>query len=347
MLKTLGVREIFLSAVICLAASAVQAQRLEQVPKPTPTPDLPAPRETAPQDSREAPTLPPEPEPEKRAPVPALPIATPDQPAEPSRQPVLPEPDEQVQPARPPGFFKMMFLDVRYVMLRPFHWDGSQWLLFAGYTAAVAGSSAGDKALSDKARASGRTLGVVGDTLEGLGDGRSFVLLGGFYAAGLIGRDAKAKAVCIDGLYSSLIAAGLITPVLSTVVGRARPTAEEGAYRFRPFHGRSFPSGHTTQVFAVVSVIATHYDQLWVKAAAYGAGLVGSWARLRRGKHFPSDILAAGIIGTAVGRSVVHYNDRLRSGEIPSDGREKPGARLMVLPLLDGDHLGLGGTLRF
>jgi len=69
-----------------------------------------------------------------------------------------------------------------------------------------------------------------------------------------------------------------------------------------------------TQVFAVISVIATSYEDPWVSVVAYGAGAVGAWARLERGKHFPTDIVAGAIIGTAVGRSVVHLNRKIRSG---------------------------------
>jgi len=60
----------------------------------------------------------------------------------------------------------------------PFHWSGNQWLLFSGYVGSVVALSRADQDLSARARSSGRTLGFVGDTLEGLGDGRSFVLLG-------------------------------------------------------------------------------------------------------------------------------------------------------------------------
>ena len=198
--------------------------------------------------------------------------------------------------------------------------------------------------MSDAARERGPTLGFVGDTLEGLGDGRAFVLLGGFYLAGAIGHDSKAKNVCFDGLSASLIASGIITPVLSTLVGRERPTANQGAYDFHPFGGRSFPSGHSTQAFAIASVIATSYDQLWVKATAYGAATVASYVRVRRGKHFPTDVVVGAVIGTVVGRSVVHFNRRLRSGEKEP---ERAGARLAVLPLLGGGTYGVSASLEF
>jgi PAP2 superfamily len=208
----------------------------------------------------------------------------------------------------------------------------------------IAALSLADESVSDAARQRGPSFGFVGDALEGLGDERSFLLLGGFYLAGAIGHDSKAKNVFFDGLSASLIASGMITPVLSTLIGRERPTSDQGAYAFHPFGGRSMPSGHSTQAFAVASVIATSYDNPWVTVAAYGAATVGSYARVRRGKHFPSDVVVGAVIGTAVGRSVVHFNRRLRSGEKEP---ESAGARLMLLPLLGDGMLGASASLEF
>jgi membrane-associated phospholipid phosphatase len=198
--------------------------------------------------------------------------------------------------------------------------------------------------LSDAARERGSTLGFVGDTAEGLGDARSFVLLGGFYLAGVLGLDSKAKNVCLDGLSASLIASGIITPVASTLIGRERPTEGNGAYSFKPFEGRSFPSGHATQAFAVASVIATSYDETRVSVAAYGTAALTAWVRVMRGKHFPTDVVVGAVIGTAVGRSVVHFNKKLRSGEKEP---ERSGVSLSVVPVLGAGTYGLSATLGF
>lgn len=255
-----------------------------------------------------------------------------------------PAPVEEPKPYRPPSFPKMVLLDTGHVLTSPLRWGGREWILFSASTAAVLALTRADAAVSDAARDHGSTLGFLGDNLEGLGDGRSFLLLGGFYLAGAIGHDSKAKNVFFDGLSASLIASGMITPVLSSLVGRERPTENQGAYAFHPFEGRSFPSGHTTQAFAVASVIATSYDQLWVKVAAYGAAAVTAYVRVQRGKHFPTDVVVAAAIGTTVGRSVVHFNRKLRSGE-PEP--ESSGARLTILPVLGAGTFGISASLDF
>ena len=50
------------------------------------------------------------------------------------------------------------------------------------------------------------------------------------------------------------------------------------------------------------------------------------------------------MIGTVVGRSVVHFNRKLRSG---ASEPESGGARLTLTPLLGGGTYGVSATLAF
>jgi len=120
--------------------------------------------------------------------------------------------------------------------------------------------------------------------------------------------------IAVDGLLSSVIAAGIAGPVFKVVMGRARPNAGEGPDSFAPFSSNaSFPSGHTTQAFAVASVVAAHDGRLWVSVLSYGlAGSVG-FARIEQDAHWSSDVLAGAILGTVVGNAVVKVNDAIRA----------------------------------
>ena len=65
---------------------------------------------------------------------------------------------------------------------------------------------------------------------------------------------------------------------------------------------------------AVASVVAAHYDSVWVDGLAYAAaGLVGL-ARMDHNAHFASDVLAGAMIGTVVGRTSVRMGDEERKG---------------------------------
>lgn len=67
----------------------------------------------------------------------------------------------------------------------------------------------------------------------------------------------------------------------------------------RSREGRSFPSGHTTNNFALAFVFAWFFRRLgWLYFIV--AALV-AWSRVYVGDHYPSDVLAAAAIGTIVG----------------------------------------------
>jgi undecaprenyl-diphosphatase len=67
----------------------------------------------------------------------------------------------------------------------------------------------------------------------------------------------------------------------------------------RSREGRSFPSGHVTNNFALAVVFAWFFRRLgWLYFIV--AALV-AWSRVYVGDHYPSDVLAAAAIGTIVG----------------------------------------------
>src|SRR5262249_31293111 len=79
----------------------------------------------------------------------------------------------------------------------------------------------------------------------------------------------------------------------------------------------SFPSGHATGAFAFASVIASHYDSIWVDVTSYGiAGLVGA-ARIEQDAHWTSDVVAGALIGGLIGHHLVEFNRKLRESGIP------------------------------
>jgi len=173
--------------------------------------------------------------------------------------------------------------------------------------------------------------------VERFGAEYSLGVLGGFYLAGALGNNDKASAVAQDGLTACLIASGIVTPTLKFITGRARPRENVGIAHFRPLSGSyalnsSFPSGHTTQAFALASAISGHYDDSWVKYSSYTvAGLVGV-ARSYHDAHFASDVLAGALVGTLVGQSVVEHNRPMRSVKVvllPEITPELTGVRLV------------------
>jgi membrane-associated phospholipid phosphatase len=101
-------------------------------------------------------------------------------------------------------------------------------------------------------------------------------------------------------------------PVLKVAGDRRRPRETDRTFDFR-HSGASFPSGHTTEAFALASVIADHYDSGWIKGVSYGSAALVGFARIHHQAHFLSDVAAGALIGTAVGRAVIHRNEAERS----------------------------------
>lgn len=259
--------------------------------------------------------------------------------------PAVPARAEDAAKGEPPprGYLRLLGEDVLHEITAPARWNRREW---GGFSLAVLGVGVAatlDRSISNSVQ---RTRSSFQDnlarTVAPLGAQDSFVLLGGFYALGSLRGDDEERQVAEDGLAASLVAGGLVAPAVKYIAGRARPRQNQGASNFDFFesHNQSFPSGHATQAFAVASVIATHYPSPWVEALSYGAATLVGYARIRQRAHFLSDVTAGALIGTAVGRSVTHFNDDRRAG--------KP-TRIVVMPTVgpDGRAPGVAMAMSF
>jgi membrane-associated phospholipid phosphatase len=228
--------------------------------------------------------------------------------------------------------------DAANVLLAPRHWDGADWLKFGGAAAAVlaTGLVLDERLREASQRSRTPSRDDAASAIICFGSTCSWAVLGGFAVVGFVGKNRAAMNVAVDGMLASGIATGIVAPVSKFVVGRSRPNTGEGPDNFHPFSSdASFPSGHTTQAFAVASVVSAHDRRLWVRVVAYGlAGSVG-FARIHEDAHWTSDVLAGAILGTAVGNAVVKVNDRLRAdrGAAGSPGVRARGATLALFPV--------------
>ena len=99
--------------------------------------------------------------------------------------------------------------------------------------------------------------------------------------------------------------AGILDQVVKNIVCRARPSAAAPGAFFAvfpcfpaPYALSSFPSGHATTAFALATLLTLWYPK-WAAAWLGLAALVG-WSRIALGPHFPSDVLAGGLLGVGV-----------------------------------------------
>jgi PAP2 superfamily protein len=132
---------------------------------------------------------------------------------------------------------------------------------------------------------------------------------GSFYLLGRKNNDARARETGLlsaEALVDSLIVGG----ALKTITQRARPMT--GRERSEFFDGgNSFPSGHSTQVWAVATVIASEYhDRRSVQIAAFATASAVSFARFAEHKHYLSDVIAGSALGYGIGKYVYHKRHR-------------------------------------
>jgi membrane-associated phospholipid phosphatase len=222
-------------------------------------------------------------------------------------------------PERSPGFGKRLLEDLRALISKPPHMDASDWTNLGLASLAVGATATLDPRVRTWAQDHRSTSSDnFAKSIRPLGSWGAFATLGATWLAGKAWSRPGLVSTAEDGLEASIIAAGLVTPVVKEIVGRERPSYGKGHASFSPFSGRaSFPSGDVTLAFSVASVVATHASSVWLEGTAWGlAGLVG-WERVHLDQHWASDVVAGALVGSAVGEWVVHRHQsgsRMRVG---------------------------------
>jgi membrane-associated phospholipid phosphatase len=142
-------------------------------------------------------------------------------------------------------------------------------------------------------------LGLLGET-------------GKYYAAGIAVGYAfkweKLERVSTDILFAQWVG-GLLRQGFVRVVDRSRPNERRGAYDYGNA-GTSSPSGHSSTVFQLATVVSHHFPMWYVRVAAYGIATCLAIQRVTVEQHWASDSFLGACYGHAVGRIIVQANDR-------------------------------------
>jgi len=164
-----------------------------------------------------------------------------------------------------------------------------------------------------------------GDALEtGAGPVWSTVFVAGMFTAGRFSDGSRFRAMTYDMLDAAVVNFGY-TELIKVAVGRERPNQEDD---------KSFPSGHTSNAFALATVAERHYGWKVGVPAYLLAGLVGA-SRLEQDKHYLSDVVAGAALGYVVARTVVRVNGR------PVEDGPRGGTALSVAPIVARHARGL------
>ena len=204
--------------------------------------------------------------------------------------------------------------DQKFLWVQPFRWKGVGLRGRAAMVGITAGLVAIDRPvgqeISDGPPGGGYTFGK---RVERWGGGpTNYGVATAFYFIGRWRGNERARITGLLGL-QAVTDSLIVVEILKTGSRRPRPTLPGG---FEQNHnadgefftgGRSFPSGHSAEAWALATIIAHQYQhRRWVPPTAYClAGLVAvSRASARR--HFPSDIFVGSVLGYLIGRHVAH-----------------------------------------
>jgi membrane-associated phospholipid phosphatase len=96
----------------------------------------------------------------------------------------------------------------------------------------------------------------------------------------------------------------IVVELVKALVRRSRPNVHVTQARIvgYPAVGLSFPSGHTSQVFFLAMLTTQHFHvNAWMVFLLYIIALVVGITRMYVGAHYPRDVLAGAILGSAWG----------------------------------------------
>jgi membrane-associated phospholipid phosphatase len=117
------------------------------------------------------------------------------------------------------------------------------------------------------------------------------------------GRTAARDGIAAIGMASAAVNLGL-----KPVATRRRPLRDEVALAqdrwVRMPSSHSFPSGHTASAFAFATAVGQRVPSLWLPLR--GLALLVGYSRIHTGVHYPGDVVAGAIVGSACGWTVAN-----------------------------------------
>lgn len=159
-------------------------------------------------------------------------------------------------------------------------------------------------------------LADVGDLYNQIGPGIVMAgLAGAMLTGGLIFKDKKHLETARLLIESSTITS-MITYTSKGLFSRLRPYTNEGPHNFNIFkfsfnsRSRAFPSGHTSHIFAMMTVIAKQYNKWWIKIPAYTLATSVAMQRMDDRRHWGSDVFMGGLLGYWVSSTLVNRNKK-------------------------------------
>lgn len=221
-------------------------------------------------------------------------------------------------------YFTLLGSDFAQEVTGPFHTPTRSWHKVLGFAVLEGGLFLVDKPVQryaqDLMNRNSQFRGVS-HYVTNFGLTYEIYTLAGFGIGGWVFNRPKMRTTTLLATQSYLVA-GAVQELTKFLTGRQRPNylPDHITDPSPTFHGpsfslkhgsSSFPSGHTTAIFAAATVYAQEYRNLrWVPYVSYSAATLVGLSRLTENKHWISDVFAGAGLGYVTGLQVVRNYHR-------------------------------------
>ncbi len=236
------------------------------------------------------------------------------------------------------SYFILLGDDFKQQITAPFHQTGKEWKRIGIYGASVAALSLiADEPMQRfavKLHDDSKAVSSVSSYVTKFGGRYEVYSLAALGSYGFIFNNKKMQTTTLLATQAYLTS-GLMETIVKAISGRQRPTyynsghPEPEPYFHGPFYKKgidvsghavnsSFPSGHTTVIFAAATVFAKEYKNTpWVPVVAYSAASLVGLSRITENKHWMSDVVVGATLGYLTGRQVVNNYHRYAKLKAP------------------------------
>jgi membrane-associated phospholipid phosphatase len=234
------------------------------------------------------------------------------------------------------GFLPSLFTDLREQFTAPLRFDSKDWIKVGEAAGITVTLFVLDGNIDKWARTQKQQHPWVRKTspvITELGNRYGFYIVGGMGALSMMMDKQKGLETSLLAT-QAMITTGAWTRLIKTFTGRERP---KGAYIYShdsagewygPFSqikwvaGKkpiyefdSFPSGHTSQAFAIATVFASRYnDQPVIPVLCYSAASLVGVTRLIEHEHWASDVFVGALLGYFSGKQVINHFEKTHKG---------------------------------
>lgn len=127
-----------------------------------------------------------------------------------------------------------------------------------------------------------------------------------------IKRGEKTKDIVLYGVYAAVIGV-LINYIIGLVYFHPRPfMIPTGTLLFSYSGDSSFPSDHTTLMLSLTFMLTYFRETRKIGVLFVVLGLIGGFARVFCGVHFPMDILGSVVVSLIVTAAIFKFRNRLK-----------------------------------